>query len=337
MADGERTQRRVTLEDVARHAKVSRAMVSLVMRDAPGPSESTRQRVQRSARDLGYRPDVRARALAGRSTRLIGVMFGVAGTFHFDLLDGLYASAETERYGLLLSALTRGRDEAKALESLHDYRFDALVMLGPAVDVPQVAGDVPVVVVGWAVDHPHVDVVRTSDEEGMHLAVDHLAGLGHERIAHIDGGDGLVAKSRRTAFVDAMRRHGLSHRARVIRGGETQLEGQRAMREALLGDDAFPTAFIAYNDDVAVAAMAVLDQEGIAVPDEVSLIGWDDSEVAGLSRISLTSVAQRPRELARLAIERLVARCNGARDLTREIVLQPELTVRSSTAPARHP
>ena len=104
-----RPARRVTLEDVAQHAEVSRALVSIVMRDAPGASSATRERVLAAARELGYRPDVRARSLAGQKSRLIGVMFGVGvGIFQFELLEGLYAAAEEHGHSLILSALTRG-------------------------------------------------------------------------------------------------------------------------------------------------------------------------------------------------------------------------------------
>src|SRR4051812_50043721 len=102
-----RSPRRVTLVDVARHAQVSRALVSIVMREAPGASPATRERVLAAARDLGYRPDVRARSLAGQKSRLIGVMFGVGvGTFHFDLLGRVYDAAERQGHSPLLSPLT---------------------------------------------------------------------------------------------------------------------------------------------------------------------------------------------------------------------------------------
>ena len=128
-----RGRRRVTLNDVAERAGVSRALVSIVMREAPGASDATRTRVLAAAQELGYRPDARARSLAGRASNLIGVMFGVGvGAFHFDLLEGLYAAAEEHGYNLILSPVTRGRDEAKAAESLQDFRFDGLIMLGPA-------------------------------------------------------------------------------------------------------------------------------------------------------------------------------------------------------------
>jgi DNA-binding LacI/PurR family transcriptional regulator len=129
------------LDDVAARAGVSRALVSIVMREAPGASAATRERVLAAARELDYRPDVRARSLGGQRSKLIGVMFGVGmGAFHFDLLEGLYAAAAGHDHSLILSAVTRGRDEAAAVESLQDFRFDGLVMLGPPTAEPLLAG-----------------------------------------------------------------------------------------------------------------------------------------------------------------------------------------------------
>ncbi len=327
-------RRRVTLEDVARRAEVSRALVSIVMRDAKGASAPTRERVLRAARELDYRPDLRARSLARHHSGLIGVVFGVAGSFHFDLLEGLYEAAESSGHDLVLSALTSGRDERRALRSLHDFRFDALVMLGPPTAHPVMAGELPLAVVGWHVDHPDVDVVRTSDAVGMRLAVEHLARLGHRDIAHVDGGEQLIAESRRVGYRRAMTEIGLEPQVDVVPGGESQLAGMHAA-ETLLSRGRLPTAVIAYNDDVAVAAMNALALHGVAVPRDVSVVGWDDNEIARLSHVDLTSVAQDPHRLAALAVHRVLARSDGGEITDREVVLDPELRVRSSTMTVR--
>jgi DNA-binding LacI/PurR family transcriptional regulator len=328
-----RSRRRVTLADVAKQAGVSTALASIVMRDAPGASTQSRQRILAVARQLGYRPDVRARSLASLKAHVIGVLFGRAGRFHLELIDGLYAAAEELGWDLVLSALTTSRDERRALESLHDFRFDALVMLGPPVAEPLLAGQIPLVVMGWHVDNPGVDIVRTSDEHGMALAVRHLVELGHRRIAHLEGGRGLVAAARRDAYIQAMRFHGLTDEIRVVPcGGEDQIDGQRAAR-TLLGDRELPTAIIAFNDDIAAAAMSVLAQQGIHAPEGISIIGFDDSVLARSPETNLTSIQQLPREMARLAVERIVARTGGADVADREIVLEPILCVRATTGP----
>jgi DNA-binding LacI/PurR family transcriptional regulator len=313
---------------------VSRALVSIVMRGAPGASARTRERVLAAAAEIGYRPDTRARLLASESSRQLGVVFGMAGLFHADLLDGLYVAAGKADYELILSALTPSRDEQTAVETLLDFRCEAVILLGPGLrGVPVLAGRVPVTVVGWAVRDPAVDVVRTSDDDGMRRAVDHLVELGHRDIAHVDGGPGPLASSRRRAYRTAMRRHGLDGYIRALRGGDSQFDGARASRLLLPPDDR-PTAVIGYNDDVAAGLVESLARAGVRVPEDLSVVGWDDGALARLPHLDLTTVHQDPVEMARLAVERSLARLRGEPVSEREVVLQPELVVRSSTAHA---
>src|SRR5690242_12292014 len=152
--DGEESGRRPTLADVAAHAGVSVALVSIVLRDAPGASTSTRARVRKVAEELGYRPDSRARLLRRTRSRLIGVVFGVQHPFHGDLVNGLYAAADAAGYELALSAVTGDRDERRAVGSLLQDRCEALLLLGPrlpAAELGDLAARLPVVVVARAV------------------------------------------------------------------------------------------------------------------------------------------------------------------------------------------
>lgn len=325
-------QQRVTLADVAQRAGVSRALVSIVMRGVPGASDKTRSRVLGIADELGYRPDARARMLAQQRSKLIGVVFGTSGTFHFELLDGLYAAAAAHGYELILSALTPGRDEKGAVESLLGFRLDALVMLGPHTQHPVMTGKMPLVTVGWSVPDERVDVVRTSDEAGMEKAITHLASAGHRRIWHLDGGDSLVSRERARAYRSTMSSLGLDDESLVLPGGENQIDGSLAARRILEGD-ARPTAIVAFNDEEAVALSDVMRLNGVRVPEDLSVIGWDDSPSARLPHIQLTTIRQDPHLMGRLAIEQAIARAEGRFQAQRETVLEPALVVRSSTSP----
>jgi DNA-binding LacI/PurR family transcriptional regulator len=307
-------------------------MVSIVLRGAPGSRPETRERVLKAAEEIGYRPDTRARLLASESSRQLGVVFGMAGRFHADLLDGLYVAARKVGYELILSALTPSRGELTAVETLLDFRCEAVILLGPGLEgIPVLAGRLPVTVIGWKVADPSVDVVRTSDEEGMRQAVEHLVGLGHSDIAHVDGGPGAVSATRRRAYRAAMRRHGLMGHIRVIRGGDSLDAGVLAARRLLDGAP-LPTAVIGFNDDVAAGLTESLHHAGIQVPQDISIVGWDDNALARLPHLNLTTVRQEPVELTRLAVERSVERLKGGPVAKRELVLPPSLVVRSSTA-----
>ena len=290
--------RRPTLEDVAARTGMSRSLVSLVLRGArTGATAETRERVLQAAAEIGYRPDARARLLASGQSRLIGVVFGLAGRFHLELLDGLYVAARKADYQLILSALTPRRDEGEAVETLLDFRCEAAILLAPDRAIPVLAGRLPVVTVGWHVKNATVDVVRTSDDEGMRLAVDHLADLGHRRILHVDGGPGPVSTARRRGYRAAMRRRGLEKEVRAIRGG-----------------------------------ISVLGGAGVSVPGRVSVVGWDDSSLARLPHVDLTTVRQDADVMTRLAVERSVARIHDDPVTDRAQVLPPRLIIRGSTA-----
>ncbi|MBM7804427.1 DNA-binding LacI/PurR family transcriptional regulator [Geodermatophilus bullaregiensis] len=325
-------ERRPTLADVAARAGVSTALVSIVMREAPGASAATRERVRRAADEIGYRPDSRARLLRSSRSRLLGVVFGVQHAFHGDLLTGLYDAAERAGYELALSAVTPGRGEQPAVDSLLRDRCEALVLLGPqspAATLTDLATRLPVVVLARPVRSATVDVVRTADDEGMRLAVDHLVALGHRDVVHVDGGRAPGAAERRRGYREALQRHGLP--ARVLAGGLTEDDGAAAARRLLEGP--LPSAVTVFNDRCALGVLDVLRRAGRTVPGEVSVVGYDDSRIARLSSVDLTSVAQDVEQLTTLAVGRALARLDGTPVDRRELVVPPRLVVRSSTAP----
>ena len=331
---GSPSLRRPTLADVAAHAGVSVPLVSIVMRDVPGASPANRERVRRAAEQLGYRPDSRARILRRTRSRLIGVVFGVQHAFHGDLVSGLYAAADSAEYELALSAVTPVRDERRAVASLLQDRCEALILLGPHLPtsyLADLATRMPVVVVARAVRHRAVDVIRTDDAAGLHLAVDHLIDLGHTRIAHIDGGRAPGTAERRRGYREALQRYGLAETAHILPGGLTEDDGANAA-QALLDATSRPTAVTVFNDRCATGVLDVLWRAGVHIPQDLSVIGFDDSHLAHLSHVALTTVAQDTQQITTLAITRAIARLDNTAASDREQVIPPHLVVRSTTA-----
>jgi len=314
---------------------VSRALVSIVIRGAPGASEQTRERVLQAVAELGYRPDSRARLLSRSRSQLLGVVFGVQHAFHGDLVEGLYLAAERAGYEVALSAVTPSRDERRAVETLLDDRCEALILLGPQTPARQLAGiahRLPVIVMARPVREPAVDVVRTADDQGLRLAVDHLVALGHRRIVHIDGGHAPGTADRRRGYRTAMRRHGLAEHTRILAGGLTEESGAAAAR-LLLQDPVLPSAAAVFNDRCAIGVLDTLLRAGVTVPGDVSLVGYDDSRLARLSTVNLTTVGQDARTMANLAVTRAVGRLTGQQITEREMIIPPSLVVRGTTAP----
>jgi DNA-binding LacI/PurR family transcriptional regulator len=330
--------KRPTLADVAARAGVSTALVSIVMRGAKGAGATTRERVLETARELGYRPDARARLLRSRHSRLLGVQFGLQHPFHTDLVEGLYAAAEPVGYQIALSAVAPSRSEQRAVETLLADRCEALILLGPqapAARLAELAGQLPVVSIARRLrpSSGRVDVVRTADDEGARQAVDHLVALGHRDIAHIDGGKAPGAADRRRGYRTAMTRHGLAGHIRVLPGGLTEDDGAAAAR-TLLGARPRSTAVLAFNDRCATGTLDAFLRSGVHVPAEISVVGFDDSRLARLAHIDLTTVGQNIPRLAELAVGRAIARLEGEPAPEGEIVIAPHLVIRGTTATA---
>ncbi|WP_307834746.1 LacI family DNA-binding transcriptional regulator [Paractinoplanes lichenicola] len=328
-----RDERRATLTDVATRAGVSKSLVSLVMRDEPGASPETRRRVLDAAAALGYHPDSRARLLRSGRSRLLGVVFGIQHPFHADLVTGLYSAARETGYELALSAVTPERDESEAIRGLLQDRCEALILLGPesrTAALTRLAERLPVVVLARSVRGPDLDVIRTADATGLALAVDHLVALGHRRIAHIDGGRAPGAADRRRGYRQAMHRHGFDAEIRIVPGGLTEEDGARAA-EALLGD--LPTAVTVFNDRCATGVLDVFNRNGIQVPGTVSVVGYDDSSLARLAHINLTTIAQDVPAMTRQALARAIARLEDTPITARESIVPPHLVIRGTSAP----
>jgi DNA-binding LacI/PurR family transcriptional regulator len=328
---------RPRLEDVAARVGLSPATVSLVLSNAPGPSAATRRRVLQAAGELGYRPNRTASLLARRRSRLLGVLLEVRNSFHAELVEDLQAASEQLGYELVLSAVTRTRDERRAVETLLDFRCEALILLGPDAPPARLAAlgrQLPVVAVGRRVAADGVDVVRTADDQGVGQAVAHLAGLGHRAIAYVDGGKGVIPGDRRRGYRTAMRRLGLGDRIRTIPGDHTEESGLRAATR-LLGRPELPTAVVAFNDRCAVGLLDALNRAGVDVPGSLSVVGYDDSPLARLAHVNLTTVSQDTRQQAEHAVAAAVERLDEGRSEPREVVLTPRLVVRRTAGPPR--
>jgi DNA-binding LacI/PurR family transcriptional regulator len=329
---------RPTMQDIADKVGVSKALVSLVIRKAPGPSDETRLRVFAAAEELGYRVNRTAALMTARRSHLIGVMTDIRSSFHAEMVEDIVEAADRAGYEVVLGAVTATHGESRVIDTLLDFRCEGMILLGPesAGETLTAIGErLPTVVVGRRVSAPTLDVVRAADTRGIGAVVDHLVTLGHRRVVHVTGGSGSIAADRRNGYVRAMRRHGLDEQISLIDGDFTEIAGVEAAK-ALLTADRLPTAVVCANDRSAVGALDMLRRSGVDVPGAVSITGYDDSFLARLGHIDLTSVSQAPREQANRAVEAIVERLDAGRTEPVSSVLAPQLVVRQTTgAPAK--
>ncbi|MGH2735128.1 MAG: LacI family DNA-binding transcriptional regulator [Actinomycetota bacterium] len=326
-----------TIVDVARQAGVSKSLVSLVMRGSPQVSDEKREAVLRAAEELRYRPNAVARSLVRKRSNLIGIMLSdLHNPFFVEVVDGIEQEALAAGYHALFN--TGGRTaggESAAIESLLQLRTDGLILASPVLpsrEIRAAAATAPMVLVARPSRWPEVDSVTNDDRAGARLAVEHLVELGHSSIAHIDGGKGAGAAARRAGYRDAMRRRGHDP---IVAPGEYTEEGGAGGVAHLLNGRARPTAIFAANDLAAIGALQALEERGLRVPEDVSLVGYDNTGLAGLGHIDLTTIDQPRHEIGATAVKLLLDRLDGGRRRARHVLLQPGLVVRGTTAASR--
>jgi DNA-binding LacI/PurR family transcriptional regulator len=324
-----------TQEDVAKKARVSRALVSLVMRGSPNVSEQRRRRVLRAAEELGYRPNAFARSLASKRSDTLGVLINdVTNPYFGGVYSSLAAAAEEAGFDLLVAPGTRSAaKEAALVRTLLEHRVAGLALMSPMMSTKTLRGltaSWPTVLIGRDTSISSVDVVTTDEHQAARLVLEHLMGLGHRDIVHVTGGSNASGKARAKAHREVMGELGLE--PREIPGAFSHDAGQEAAREILAGSS-LPTAVVAANDLVAVGAMGVFESHGLHVPDDISVVGYDDSQIARLDLVQLTSICQGVTRFGSAAIELLVNRIDDPQ--TPRVVERIETTLveRRTTCP----
>lgn len=333
-----RTGGRPTLETVAARAGVSRSLVSLVLRGSPKVSAHSREVVLRAVAELGYRPNAAARRLAERRSRTIGVLLNdIRQPWVVDMLDGLTPALHAAGLHIMLGdgRIDRQLDDTLTWSFL-DLGVEGFVVAGSMPASPairDIARTVPTVAVGGLdFDLDHIDVLANDSHLGSTLAVRHLIELGHTKIAHLSGGAVEVGRSRRAGYADTMRAAGLAEHILVADGDLTEEGGYRATVRLLTRADR-PTAICAANDLSCVGAMSAAAELGVAVPGELSLVGFDNSHLAKLRALWLTSIDVSAQDTGRQAAQLLLSRIDRPKAPRRTKLITPTLVVRGSSGP----
>ena len=332
------TGRASTIADVAQRSGVSTATVSRVLSGAAPARDATRERVLAAARELEYRPSAIARALKRSETRTIGLLItDIGNPFFPQVVRAVEDEAHRRGYAVVLcNAADDPERELAYLDVLLERRVDGLIVASARTTrrhADRLASvPMPVVLVnaeGPAGGRPRITVAH---RRGARLAAEHLLALGHRRLAHITApasGAG-AARLRKAGVTDALRAAGLDPTTLALAEGDEHVEGGARATELLLAVRPAVTGIVCYNDLTAVGALRAVRSAGRRVPQDVSLVGFDDIELAAWTDPPLTTVRQPTDVLGRWAVERLT---EPAAMEAERVVLQPTLVVRGSTAP----
>ncbi len=332
----------VTIKDIAQVAGVSPSTVSRALNDSPLISQETKARIRRIAEELGYERNELARGLVKGTSRALGLIVpDITNPFFAEIARGVSDVAHAEGYGVLLCT-TEGdlAREAEYLRFLRRKRVDGLILSAVTMDDPNLSellnSSIPFVLVSRLVRGLDAPFVVGDDKAGARLAVEHLIHLGHEKIAFI-GGPANVQSShdRMIAYQEVLREYGLKlYSWWAVFADFTQKAGYEAAKKMLRGGSR-PTAIFAANDVIALGVMEAAEELGFSIPQDLSLVGYDDISYAALPRIQLTTVAQPTYEMGKIAAEYLLAVCEGEAREKLRCMLSPRLVVRKTTAPPK--
>ncbi|MGW3958838.1 LacI family DNA-binding transcriptional regulator [Amycolatopsis sp. NPDC005003] len=331
---------RVTIRDVAARAGVSVATVSKVINERYGVSAATLARVRAVIEELGYEASLVAQSLRNHRTNVIGILVADLEPFSTELLKGAADAIRGSGFELVVySAGGRTGDpagwEKRYLSRLSGTLVDGAVLVTPAVSLEAVPGT-PVVAVDPHTGPSHLPTIDSDNLRGAQLATEHLLDLGHRRIAFLSGRPDLEsAELRKAGYLRALTAAGITPDEDLIRIGAYDPEISAASAHALLTGPDRPTAVFAANDISAIATVGAARELGLAVPDDLSVVGFDNVPESALCSPPLTTVDQPIREMGHRAIRMLIALINGDEVERTHVTLDTGLVVRHSTRALR--
>ena len=328
------------IKDVARHSGVSVTTVSHVVNGTRFVSETARLRVEEAVRELGYVPSAVARSLKHNTTRTFGMVIPNNSNPYFaEIIRGVEDRCFAAGYNVILCNSNDDPErQAAYLRVLAEKRVDGLVFVASGSDavVRATLGEIkiPLVLLDREVTGMlNCDLVEVNHTVGGELATKHLLDLGHPRVACISGPPGLSPSTqRRAGWKQALEAANVERKENDLARGDFTARGGYLAMQVLLKRKPRPTAVFVCNDLMAFGAMTAAREAGIALPEQLSIVGFDDIDLAAFSAPPLTTVAQPKLQIGTLAAELLLERVEASRGEARRVILDPQLKIRGSTA-----
>ena len=329
-----------TSEDVARKAGVSVATVSRVLNDSPHVSAAVRRKVLRAAKSLNYQPNRTAQRLRAKRSHVIGLVISdIQNPFFTSVVRGIEDVAYKHDYSVVLC--NSDEDPEKERLYINVMRAEAVagVILASTTETnPLVADlfdhDIPVVAIDRRIKDKRVDSVLAANTQGAFQAVSHLIALGHRRIGFV----GLpltrtTGKERYDGYARALREHGLPVSRQLVRIADAKQQGGHQRTVDLMTERPSITALFVANNLMTLGALGAIRERGMKIPDDISVVGFDDMPWATLLEPPLTAVAQPTYELGQRAAELLLERLKQPQKPATHIELKTSLIIRGSTEP----
>ena len=331
-------RKRYTIRDIAKMAKVSHTTVSRVLNNAPRVREETRRRILELVSILDYRPHARARAFASKRSHLLGLLVSdISNPFYAELARGIEDKAHEKGYNVIFCSTDEKSERMKTYTNLMmDAGVDGLIFASVHLHEPVTEKLIderfPVVLVNRKLSGSSYNYVICNNIQGAYEITEHLINLGHRKIAIITGSSNLsTGRERLQGYQKALKNHGIDFNQNyVIQGPFKRETGYEAAKKLLTMKDG-PRAIFAGNDFMAIGVIDAIEELGMNIPEDVAVVGFDDTEFASHLRTKLTTVSQRKYEMGNLAVQILIDYIERKqKNYIHKVILEPKLVIRES-------
>ncbi|MFK7801588.1 MAG: LacI family DNA-binding transcriptional regulator, partial [Anaerolineae bacterium] len=305
----------ISIKDIAKEAGVAPSTVSRALKNHPRISEVMQLKIQALAVEMGYIPSESARHLAGKQSRTIGVAIpDFTDPFYMNILSGIEEVAIAHQHELFVGSFNQDVDrDRKLFDAFDQKRLAGFVVAGSLVDdayLDRESGTIPAVLINH---YEYPFSVAIDQMRGVEMGVNHLISLGHRKIAYVALGTQTSSDSLRyQGYINALESAGFPHNPAWVVSGDGGIAGGLTAADVLMNLADPPTAIMCYNDRTAIGVINGLHQQAISVPNDVSVVGFDDLEIAAYFLPSLTTIQQPHVHLGRQAAEKLFALMHGA-------------------------
>lgn len=331
----------VTIRDIASKLNVSVSTVSRALRGAVEVNSETRKIVQETARKLNYEPNMVAQSLRSRTTHTLGIIVPDLVTHFFaSTISGIQEVASKKGYNIMMCQSNESYEtEIQNIHTLVASRVDGLLisLSKETSDYTHLhslhARGIPLVFFDRICEEVNTSKVTVDDHDGAFKATEHLIEMGYRRIAHISGPEKLtISKNRLEGYLDALRKYNIPVEPELIRHSNLGEEDVRAQMNALLALPQPPDALFAINDPTAIQAMLLMKEKGVKIPEDVAVVGFNDSPESRIIEPGLSTVAQPAYEIGRLATKHILEQINDPEDFSpQNLTLKTELIIRDSS------
>ena len=321
----------MTIKDVAKRAGVAVSTVSYALNGSPKVSEKTRRRIHKIAEDLGYEPNYTARELKTKKTKTIGLFLNdFSGPFYSELIRGIQEVVQKNGYSFIACS-SFGDEESTAVKFIREKRIDAAIIFAPNISdkllINAASKGVPIVVLDRKLESENIYSILINNEQGAIKAVNYLIGIGQQNLVFVSGREEAYDnRERLNGFKKAVNANGIEER--ILQGDFTENSGYAAAID-LIKSKKLPDAVFLSNDEMAIGMIKCFKEYEINVPEDVSIIGFDNITVSEYITPKLTTVSHPKYELGVRAAERLFCGINGE-VITGSETLPVELIVRES-------